>query len=287
MYAMLMLTLCVFIHQLEGIFIKKYNSKRSKGGFIFTALVSLFSMLFFLVTDKGGLDFRAEMIPYAVIAAICYFSASFLTYVAFGCGSYVMSNLILSYSLILSIGYGLFFLGDPVTPLTIPGLIIVFVSIFLVRGQKKDGESGFSAKWLICILLSALGSGMFAVISKMQQLEFNNEVTNEFMIVSLGISALVLFIAGLIKEGKDLGYILKNGGLYAVGSGLSNGATNFLSLYVNTLMVLSLKAPANAGIKIVMSFILAKLLFKEKFIKRQIVGVILGTVALVLLNIKF
>ena len=131
MYAMLMLTLCVFIHQLEGIFIKKYNSKHTKGGFIFTALVSLFSMLFFLVTDKGGFDFRAEMIPYAIVAAICYFSASFLTYVAFGCGSYVMSNLFLSYSLIFSIGYGLFFLGDPVTPLTIPGLIIVFISIFL------------------------------------------------------------------------------------------------------------------------------------------------------------
>ncbi len=284
--AMLLLVLCTFIHQLEGVFIKKYNSKHDKGGFIFTSLVSLFSMLFFVITDKGGFDFLPGMIPYAIVAGICYFTASYLTYEAFESGSYVMSNLILSYSLTFSIAYGLIFLDEPTTMFTFPGLAIMFFSIFLVRGEKKDSDGGFSAKWLVCILLSAVGNGLFAVISKMQQVEFDNSCTNEFMILTLAISAVTLFIVGMIKEGKHLSYILKNGGLYAVGSGLSNGATNLLSLAINMMIPLSLKAPANAGIKIIMSFMLAKLLFKEKFLKRQVIGVVLGTVALILLNIK-
>ena len=32
----------------EGIFIKRYNTKHGKGGFLFTAIVALFSMAFFV-----------------------------------------------------------------------------------------------------------------------------------------------------------------------------------------------------------------------------------------------
>ena len=59
--AILLATLGNGIHQIEGIMIKKYNSKHTKGGFIFTAILSLFAMLFFLildlVTDRTGLYF--------------------------------------------------------------------------------------------------------------------------------------------------------------------------------------------------------------------------------------
>ena len=62
------------VHQLEGVFIKKYNAKHEKGGFIFTAIVSLFSMLFFLltdiVTDENGLRFSSDLIVYGVIGVV-------------------------------------------------------------------------------------------------------------------------------------------------------------------------------------------------------------------------
>lgn len=288
--ALLLAALGTGIHQIEGVMIKKYNGKHNKGGFIFTALISLFAMLFFFITDKGGLNFPIEMIPYGIASGAFYCIASFLTFVAFGCGSFVLTNLFLSYSLLFSVGYGLFFLNDPATPLTYIGIALMMVSVFLVRGAKKgDGNEEkvkISLKWIVCVALSVIGSGMFGVMQKLQQVKFEKSCDNEFMIVTLGFSALVLLIAGIIMNGKDLLYILRHGGLYASVAGVSNGATNLLNLVVNAMIPISIAAPTRSGIKIVISFLISLFIFKEKLTKRQVVGVIIGAAALVLLNLK-
>ena len=127
---------------------------------------------------------------------------------------------------------------------------------------------------------------MYSVVQRMQQREFNNEVTNEFMIIALGFSALSLFVVGIIKDGKDTRYILKNGAPYSSVAGISNGLTNFLSLAINMLLAISIASPIKSGAKIIFSFAVSKVIFKEKFLKRQVAAVLVGAVALVLLNIK-
>jgi len=283
--AIILLFLSVIIHQIEGTSIKKYNTKYSNGGFIFIAIVSLFSMLFFVITDKNGLDFSPEIIPYAIAAGIFYSSSSFLTFMAFSCGSFVISNLVLSYGLIFTIGFGVFILKEEISVFTYIGFIIMMVSLYLSRGTQKEDGIKFSAKWLVCIVLAAFGSGMFAVTQKIQQLAFDNLCTNEFMVIALGFSAITLFIIGLKKDGKNLKHILKNGFPYASIAGVSNGLTNALSLYVYTLIPISIVTPTSAGIKIIVSFIISKLIFKENFVKRQIASVILGTAAVIFLNL--
>lgn len=110
--AALLILVSTVTHLAESLFIKHYNTKHSKGGFLFTAFVSFFSMLFFLLTDRGGFQVPRELWIYAIAAGVLYCSASFLTYVALQIGSYAMSMLILSYSIVLSIGYGIIFLKE-------------------------------------------------------------------------------------------------------------------------------------------------------------------------------
>ena len=285
MFPFLLIILSNITSLVEGALIKKYNARHTKGGFIFTAMVSLFSLLFFLLTDKGGLDFRAEMIPYGIISGLLYCSASLLTFIALGCGPFTLSMLILSYSCIFSMSYGIFFLKDEVSLFTVLGIILILISLFLNRSEKKQEEKRASLKWLVCIGISFFGSGMFGVMQKMQQLKFNNEITNEYMIVTLGISVATLFTIGFIKDYKYVGYIFKHGGIYASIAGISNGTTNFLSLLVNTMLPISIASPIRAGAKIILAFILSVVVFKEKFLKRQVIGVIIGAVALILLNL--
>ncbi len=291
MIPFLLILLSSAIGLFEGIFIKKYNARHGKGGFLFTAIVSLFSMLFFILKDltvgDGTLTFAPAILPYAIAAGIFYCSASFLTYVALGCGSFTLSMLILSYSGVFSILYGLLFLKEKLSVFAYIGLALIMISLFLTRAEKKKGaeEKKLSLTWFITIGLSFIGSGMFGVLMRMQQVRFKATLDNEFMAVALAFSALVLFVIGLIKNGKDLTYLLRHGGLYAALSGLSNGATNALSLIVTTMMAVSLASPIKAGTKILLSFLVSLLLFREKFSKRQLTGVALGTLALVLLNI--
>lgn len=273
----------------ESVMIKKYNEKHAKGGFFFTGIVSLFSMLFFvgkeILVNGDGFDFTLEMLPYGIAAGIFYCTASILTFIALCCGPFALSRLILSYGGIFSICYGIFFLHDKVGVFTVIGILLMLVSLYLTRVPKGDNERKATIKWLVSIVLSAVGSGMFGVLVKMQQVKFLNAVDNEFMIVTLGFSALALFIAGIIKDGKDTLYILKNGTSYSAVAGLSNGLSNFLTLFTNQLLLISIASPVRSGVGIIFSFIVSLLFFKEKFLPRQVVGMIVGTASIVLINL--
>jgi drug/metabolite transporter (DMT)-like permease len=275
----------------EGLLIKRYNKSHEKGGFIFTSFISLFSMLFFLITDSGNFNVPATLWVYAIIAGILYSSASLLTYIALGCGSFALSMLILSYALIIPTGYGLIFLCEKPTLFTYFGFALIIISLFLVRAKKQADNKNvkISAKWVICIGISFLFSGLFSVLTRLQQIKFNDTATNEFMTIALSISFVCLFIIGLLKSPKDFTYVLRHGFLYTLGAGLSNGVTNMLGLLLVSeiiAMPISIASPVRAGAKIIVSFLLSAIILKEKFEKRQVIGVILGGLAIVCLNIK-
>ncbi len=284
-------------HLVESTLIKVYNRKHDKGGFIFTAIVSLFSMLFFvgkdLLTDPTGFNFTLEILPLAIVGGILYCVASLLTYLALQIGPFVISMLLISYSLVFTTVYGIIFLNEEATVFTYIGFAIIAISLFLVRGDSKNEDKKFSLKWLIYILISVAGAGMLGVVQRINQLNAAakygdasmNMFDNEFMIICLAISAVTLFTVGFIKDGKDCLYILKNGTPYALTAGLSNGATNMLTLLTNSFIDISISGPTRAGVKTVLSFLVSRFIFKENFLPRQIIGVILGGIAVIFLNI--
>ena len=279
----LLLVINTFAGLAEGIFIKKYNSKHPHGGFVFTAIVSLFAAVFSAVTDKGGFRIEQALLPYAIIAGILYCTASILTYFALSIGSFAMSMLILSYSIVFSIGYGVIFLQEHISILGYVGLVLLAVSLFLTR---RDGVGGnFSVKWLVCIAVSVVSSGMYTVVTRMQQIRFEEAYNNECITIALGLSAIILFVFGIFTDGKYMKEIVRYGAPYAMGAGVVNGFRNILSLIICTFLPISISSAMGSGLKIVISFAVSYFLFKETFLKRQIVGVGIGAAALVLLNL--
>lgn len=281
--AYLLIIINVFAGLAEGIFIKQYNTKHSQGGFLFTGIVSLFAMLYFVVTDKGGFSVVPELLPYALISGVIYCVASLLTYVALACGSFAMSMLVLSYSIVFSIGYGVIFLNEAVTAFSILGFVLLLVSLYLTRGDSIGGK--ISLKWAVCIVVSTVANGFYGITIRMQQIRFDNAFDNECMAICLAFSAVMLFGVGIFTDGKYIKEIAKTAIPYAFGSGIINGFRNMLSIIVYTMIPFSMASAVMSGMKIVISFVVSFLLFKERFLKRQVVGVIIGALALVFLNI--
>lgn len=281
----LLIILKTFANIGESVLIKNYNEKHTAGGMFFTGILSLFALVFFLISDKNGFTFPTAMFPYAVAFGLIYCISYFLTFVALACGPFTLSMLIISYSLVFPILFGIIFLHEPVSVFTCIGLVLLMISLFFVRENKGEKEKKISVKWLIAIIIVTLGNGLLAIIQKMQQLEFNNECNNEFMIVGLAVSALVLLTGGIIKDRKQLKEIMRYGIPYAGSAGVANGINNLLTIAVNNLLPLSIVSPVFSGMKIVVSFLSATVLFKEKYMKRQIVGVGIGVIALVFLNL--
>ncbi len=281
----------------EGVMIKLYNRKNAKGGFFFTALVSIFSMMVFVIREAvesagggGGFCFSWPIVLFGILGGYLYASASLMTYLAVQWGSYALSNLILSYSLVLTVVYGLIFRSEAAGVLTWIAFAIIAVSIFLLR--KKAPENAppekvkISFRWVFAITYSVFAAAGFSIVRMYQQDLYVSAYNNEFMIVSLGFSALALIVVGIVRDRGDCWGILKKGAPFATAAGVSNGCTNLLQILMLQIGVnVSYSGPMGSVLKSLGSFLLAVFLFRETFERRQLIGLLLGAIAVVLLSV--
>lgn len=281
----LLIALCVVTTTIQSVFKKHFGQKGIKGDFIYSGMVTLFALVFFLITAKD-LVFQSEMLPYSFAFAAVYAGGTITSVLALRWGSLAITSLVMSYSLVIPTLYGLIFLNETVGSLQIIGLCILLVSLFLVKGERPPADKKtVSAKWLIAVAVSFVCNGCCSIIQKEQQNAFNGIYNSSFMIVALAIAAVVSFIAGLIAERKDLKAIFRHGIVTAALCGLSNGATNYLVMVIVATVAASLFFPLLSAGQLILTFLISVFLYKEKFLPRQLAGLALGIAALVLLNI--
>lgn len=275
----------------ESLFVKEYAKRHGSGGMLMNAVIALFSSLFFLIKDlfidKSDFYVPEGMLPLALLNC-CLFAAGFyFTFVAFRIGPYGLTRLVSSFSLLFTVFYGILFLDEPTSALTFIGLALIVSAMVLInyRGRSAGGsdEGRISAKWLLCLLTSVVANGFIGILARMQQIKFNNSCSNEFQFISIGGSFLLLAVIGLIIDRDKLGSVLKHGSLYGLAAGLFNGGKNFIALAVYLYIPISVAGPIKTGVGMVLAYLTAILLYKEKYTWLQKLGVLAGAVAVVLL----
>ncbi len=202
---------------------------------------------------------------------------------AIQCGPLSLTALVNSYSLMLPTLYGLLFLKDPVGKGFFPGLALLALSLFLVRGKKDT--TPLSLRWAILAGLAFLGNGMCSVVQKMQQVAFDGGYKNELMVGALLIVAVFLGALSLTKEGKELKENFKAGWYLAPLCGIANGLVNLLVMVLSGRMAVSLMFPLISAGGLLLTFFFALFIYKEKLAKRQLFGFACGLGAVILLNI--
>lgn len=283
----LLLILNQITQQAEGMVMKEYGRRHGDGGMFFNAIVCLFSMTFFVVTDRGGLCFPRELWGYGILSCIMFGTGFYTFYVALKLGSYAMTRLVSSFSGMIAIVYGILFLKEPADLITCLAFALVFLSAFMMNYQKGTGkkdEKKTSVKWVISVTATLVSNGLIAVISRAQQIRFAHAYDNEFMILSLGGASVGLVLLGVLLERGRLRRVLKYGGIYGMGAGLLNGAQNLFNLYLLLYIPLSIATSLKTGIGIIISFAVSSLIYKEKFTRQQLISAVVGLVALLLLN---
>ena len=284
---MLLLILHQIVQQGEGMLVKNYGKKHGAGGMFFNAIICLFSMVFFFVTDKDGLHFPKELFLYGFVSCLMFATGFYSMYLALKLGSYAMSKLFASFSGIIAIAYGIVFLREPSNFITYTAIVLVFISVFLMNYQK-DGDSGknkISVKWIIYIILTVLSNAFISIIGRMQYGVYGDTYKNEFLIISLAGGAISLLILGAILERDSFKYTVKHGFLYGAGAGVCNGINNLLLLVAYNYLPISFISPVRTGIGIILGFIISILLYKERFTRRQLISAGIGIAAVILMNL--
>lgn len=272
---------------------KQYGIKAKKtNDFLFAAIVALTAMIFFVASSGGKLQFSAAVLPYSIAFAVSYACGLVGQFLAIKWGQMSITLLVISYSLLIPAMYGIIALGDKLSILGVIGLVLLAISLLLISKvlEGKKGETAVtekkkvSLKWLIALAVGFVGNGMCSTIQKMQQSALEGGYKSEFMIIALAISAVALVIAALInKEDIRVSPLPCVG--FAVITGVANGIVNLLVMVLTGMMNNSILFPSISAGGIVLGFILAIFLYKEKLSPLQIVGYVIGTASVVLLNI--
>lgn len=287
--ALLYILIFEFANQGEVMLVRRYGKKYGAGGFLFNGVICLFAMIFFLITDTGGLCFAPGLWKYGAINAVLYGSGFYFAYLAYQVGPYLLTQTITGLNFIFPIFYGLFFLNESQNYMTYLALVCTFVSFFLmVFGKpKKEEDKGkrLSVLWLIATLITLLSNGFISILSKNQQAAYQNQYTNEYMIITLSGATLFLLSLGLITDRKNLKQTFLKGGAYGAGAGLLNGAKNFASLAAMMIIPLTVLTPVKMAIAKPLSFCVSFFIYKERYTMLQYLSIGFGILSVVLMQV--
>lgn len=270
----------------QNVLKKIYSKNNGKGVYFFNSLTSFSSMIFFVIAAiviKDGLDWNTSILPYSIAFAVSFALSSISSLTAISCGSLSLTSLIVQYSLLIPTVYGLFFLNDNISIGLIPGIILLLISLMLIN--KKSGCITFSFKWVISVFIAFLGNGMCSVIQKMQQVKFNGDYKDEFMIIALFIVFVIVVFLSIIKERKEIISYVGCGSHLGVLCGIMNGMVNLFVMILSGIMPVSLMFPLISSGGIITTYIVSKFVYKENLSRIQFVGFILGISSIVLMNI--
>ena len=287
---MLLVLVSLTVHQFEAMIVKHYGKKYGKGGMLFNAFICLFSMIYFIITDKGGLQFTPKLWAYGLVNSTMYALGFYTAYAAYKTGSFGLTRLLSSFGVIIPTFYGIVFLKEPTTVFTYIALVLILISLFLMNYQKRDENTPkekISVKWVVFVILTVLSNAVITIIGRMQVDAFDDKYKNEFLMISLAGATVALFILGIILERDSFKQTIKHGFLYGAGAGIFNGINNLLILITYTYLPLSLTSPVKSGLGIVISFVMSLVIYKEKFTRRQLISACIGVIAVVLMNLKF
>lgn len=279
-----LLLLSISAYSFQNVFRKKYSSLVTGGDFAFNAIMSLFATVYFFLS-AGQLSFDLSIIPYAILFAACCGVAMVSMLVALREGSYALTNMILSYSLVIPTLYGPVFLGETISYFAVGGIAILLVSLYLVREPKETGErKKTSAVYLIAISAAFVSTGMCSVSQKIQQIGQSGLYKNEFMIAAMAMLTVVFALIAAFRERPAI-KSMRLGALLPSACGLLNGISNHMVLILTGMMSTAIFFPILSASSLVISFVLSLTVYREKLLRRQIVAALMSIVAIILLNI--
>ena len=266
----------------------KQIAKTSADTYLFNAVLSVGSLLFFMLTGNVFRVSTFSLVMALIFALVTIFAQVFLSF-AMGCGPMAFSVLFTYLgSMIIPTVYAMIFLQQMPSIFQWIGFGFMLVSVGLSVDLKKKGDNAMTVKWL---LLTVGGFFMWGLVGVCQQIHQSSEYRGEingFLFYAFLVMTLVLLAFFFVSKwyGLEQNYRVKSKATaYVLLSGLANGAINLINLFLAGAMPGIVFFPIVSGGVIILSGLAAIMVFKEWLDRRQVVGVVAGVISVILLGI--
>ena len=293
-----LLTASVLFAVLNNVFLHKYNEREERCNiFTFNAAVSLLWVAILLIVGLGFHPVSLSTIGYGVLYGSMIALFLLFKMLALGSGPVSITSLIGCCSLIIPTLAGVIVWKEQVGILQIIGLVVLFVGLFLCVDPKSDVK--ISKKWIIYCLVFFLAAGINSVTMKVFNLYGESAQVNEMMILA-SVTACVFFslmsvVSGLRRKARGDAYctVLPDKKtvmrvlVYILLCGIVSCGYQRLNMYLSGALPSIVFFPIFNGAVIFLSCLSGVLLFREKLSVKQIAGLVLGTLSIMLIGNVF
>ena len=279
-YVMLVIATCML--SVQSTLSKQYSVKaQNHNPTLYVALQAFSAMISVRAISGFQMEFTAELLPYSIGFGVMYFASSVCMVMAIKRGPFGISCLISSYSQMIPTLYGILIMGEQPSPFAYVGMLLLVASIFLINSRKEQFK--FSVSWLVLITIAFLANGLCATFSQAQQTAFPGLYKAEYMTIGLLIAFVGVMLFTLITSKGKIPF--KQCAPYALTAGALNACVNMAILYLIGAIPNSLLFPFLSAGGVVLSFVIAITIYKERLSTKQIIGFALGVLAVIALNL--
>lgn len=239
-------------------------------------------LTFLLIGLFAGLQFHFPTVLAGLAYGIFLLLSMYAGFAALVHGPMSLTSVISSFSLIVPVLFGITVFQEHLAPIGWVGLVLLCASIVLLN-LKKDKQ--INGKWGFFALMLLLTNGFCSVVQTYHQTYFPGQYQTEFMLIAMAFVAVFLSIkmgvtARPHSDEKRTPFFTGLG----LASGVLNGLANFLTLYLAAAENASILFPIVSAATGLLSWLFGRVLFHEKLRVLQIIGLVLGIAAVVLLK---
>ncbi|MDR1093288.1 MAG: hypothetical protein LBL66_03980 [Clostridiales bacterium] len=274
--------------------------------FVNTVFKAATVALFFWAYNGFRFAFDKTTVLLSAGFALAYLISGACAILALKYGEVSLTSLLISYSLLLPACFGIFFLGDSVGYFFYAGLALLVISIFLInrgrraplpaeRGMSVAAERGTPAKparkapvlWAVFAVSALVTNGACSILQSYQQRLSGGGFKAEFMIFAM-LAVIAVDLAVILSARRTrLKEKAKYGAPFGIAAGILNAAVNLTVM----LLVSAERLPVSiiflliAAGSLLVTYILSRIVFKEKLSFWQNAGFALGIFSVVFFNL--
>ncbi|MBP3918682.1 MAG: EamA family transporter [Clostridia bacterium] len=208
-------------------------------------------------------------------------------------GPLSLTTLIVNFSLIFPLIYSFCFLHEPISLFRIVGIVLLVICMLLFTNPKITGEKKISVKWIALAVTSMLCNGLLSVISKVYAMASENAYAPQYLVYSYlfaTVTSFVLFAVLRSKQPVEKRIKMKTFFshtmlLLIVLIGFANFGLNLMVVLLATLMDGAIVYPAVQGGGPMIAVLGSRIFFGEQISWKKWAAILLGIVAIVLLNL--
>lgn len=290
----LVLILCVLCYFVANIYQNKFSATLENRVFPMNCFQILWMAMaigafavFEIMTD--GFQFSTTTITYGLVAGVFTLLGSLCLLGALSKGPLSLTILIFSMYVVVPPVLAMIFLSERATVCQLIGIVLIIVVIILSNYNKDESGKKYSRVWWLLCIGSVVFTGLTNYLSKVHQTKLPGLEQREYAMVSYSMAIVLAFICALVfrrKEADREKYEFHAGTFLwpAVVVALTQGGANLCNLYNASRLPAIVLFPVTQLSTLLLTMVYGIVFLKEKLSRLTAACLVLGAVAIVLMN---